>query len=161
MRNYLEEWLADLRHDELIVSPDNVELELKNAWWFTITHEMGISREDLSDFISELVNIRASQTTGPMTFYLWFDEMAGQIRACVTSSSSDSLPFSCNYQLVDQSEILDIWEAEKNFGSFSLAEMEDITHLSEKELVKIDAEDEKLRAEYVLKIWTIAIIPKK
>ncbi|MBG0827647.1 hypothetical protein HS041_07710 [Planomonospora sp. ID67723] len=45
------------------------------------------------DAVGDQLNERFADVPGPVTFYAWYDEQAGQLRCSVASAEPDDLPF--------------------------------------------------------------------
>jgi hypothetical protein len=50
------------------------------------------------------IRLRARFATSrtPITFYVWYDEQAGQLRLSVVSTGADELPFGGKYRIVQE-----------------------------------------------------------
>src|SRR5579862_3921304 len=69
----------------------------ENMWAFSLDDQMAktLGVDDLSKFVEKLIEQRKKQLSGkPATFYLWLDEVVGQIRFNLLSGHRNP-PFGC------------------------------------------------------------------
>jgi len=76
-----------------------VETE-SNMWAISLSADAHVAEQELLLFITSLLRIVRQQlitvpTQSTATFYMWFDEMAGQLRFNVISGRISTLPFGC------------------------------------------------------------------
>jgi hypothetical protein len=83
----------------------------QNMWRISPTPSFvkAILIHDLIEFINSLLKqIYQQKSTAKLpytvTFYLWFDEMAGQLRFNILSGRQTKLPFGCRVEIVDSYE---------------------------------------------------------
>ena len=88
--------LRELVSERPVVAPDDRTVEVKENTWSV--------RRDVSDPATTHAVVAALREVSeawldsarphvPTTFYAWYDEMAGQLRLSLTSSTADDLPF--------------------------------------------------------------------
>jgi hypothetical protein len=103
--------LQDLLEDPILLSGNtfSVQEEISNNMW-AITFDQDfvktIQVKDLEKFTSQLLSNRSQQinnkfNTIPATFYLWFDEMAFQLRFNILSGKDITLPFGCKLNILN------------------------------------------------------------
>lgn len=80
----------------------------KNMWAISIDTKIlkNISASVLFEFITTLLHNRIKQISQlniscPVIFYMWFDEMVGQLRFNIISELNKALPFSCSTNIID------------------------------------------------------------
>lgn len=75
-----------------------------NTWALTFDFNLiqKLSVDDLLSFVSKLLVRRQQQISNfPVTFYLWFDAQALQLRFNIISGQVKHLPFGCVVHIVD------------------------------------------------------------
>jgi hypothetical protein len=89
----------------LVLSPHDRTAEDANTSWFGAPpHErMGLSAEEVVAAFEETAELLRDQIAvtshpGPATFYVWHDEVAGQLRCSTSSCRHDELPFAGDYR---------------------------------------------------------------
>jgi hypothetical protein len=92
--------------EALVLSPSDRAAEDANTTWFGAPpHErMGMSAEEVVAAFEETVEalrdqVAAADHKGPVTFYVWHDLQAGQLRCSTGSCAQDGLPFRTPYRL--------------------------------------------------------------
>ena len=89
--------------------PELLEREIStNMWAISLddTPIKHISIDTLSQFIDNFVDKKQQQLAElniscSVIFYLWFDEMAAQLRFNIISYFNGKLPFGCNLNIID------------------------------------------------------------
>ncbi len=81
---------------------------LDNMWAISIDPDIlhALTINNLLEFIDTLLKKRILQLSQlnascPAIFYLWFDEMAAQLRFNIISDFNESLPFECDIEIID------------------------------------------------------------
>ncbi len=79
-----------------------------NMWGISLDASIAkkITVKDISLFVDSLVYklqqyMLNTNFSYPITFYLWFDEMANQLRFNIVSGHIKNLPFGCNVEIID------------------------------------------------------------
>ena len=105
--------------NEIIESPifigcnkELLEREIStNMWAISLDDQVikHISIDTLSQFIDNFVDKKQQQLTDmniscSVIFYLWFDEMAAQLRFNIISYYNGKLPFGCDLNIIDSSQ---------------------------------------------------------
>jgi hypothetical protein len=92
--------------ETLVLSPNDPTAEDANTSWLGAPpHErMGLSADEVVSAFEETAELLRDQITvhghqGPVTFYVWHDEVAGQLRCSTRSCSQDGLAFDGGYRL--------------------------------------------------------------
>lgn len=68
--------------------------------------------------VGRQLSARLAGVTGPVTFYAWYDEQAGQLRCSVTCTEVTALPFTGPFRPVDDpGPVLDRMAASSNPGT--------------------------------------------
>jgi hypothetical protein len=91
--------------ETLVLSPHDLDAEHANTSWFGAPpHErMGLSADEVVAAFEETAELLRDQVAaagakGPVTFYVWHDGQAGQLRCSTGSCDHDHLPFSKSYR---------------------------------------------------------------
>ena len=134
------------------------EETLTNMWALSIDPEAtsAISIKDLTDFVSSLLKARTHQVeqldiSCPVVFYMWFDEMAAQLRFNIISDFDEALPFTCELEFVNSPQvILEEFLASHLHAGISWNELEEFEQ-------ELDDEDEE---PFVLKVFVERIDSK-
>jgi hypothetical protein len=104
MNAELEQWLAELRVEDLVFADDSGGAN-KNLWTISIPRLSSFGVGELVGFLLEAAAIRRelvkAQALQPITFYVWHDEMAGQLRFSTAVCTRESLPFGAAVCLVE------------------------------------------------------------
>jgi hypothetical protein len=141
------------------ISCDIVQQEeetLINMWALSIDPEAtkAILIKDLTDFVSSLFKARTQQVeqldvSCPVVFYMWFDEMAAQLRFNIISDFGKALPFTCELEFVNSPQaILEEFLASHLHAGISWNEFEELGQ-------ELDDEDEK---PFILKVFVERLI---
>ncbi|OQA35362.1 MAG: hypothetical protein BWY54_00613 [Candidatus Dependentiae bacterium ADurb.Bin331] len=103
--------LAVVLNAQLVIHrSDSLENEnIENMWCISVDkdHLKTINANDFVAFIDKLLLRRQQQIkkkllNGPITFYLWFDLMADQLRLNFIPGHVEHLPFGCMIDLVER-----------------------------------------------------------
>lgn len=102
--------LQNILHTDILITQNVTMLEEElnyNMWCMYLAKNSEITLHNLLDFFETLFKQRSQQIaqssiTSPITFYMWFDEMALQLRFNFISGCSQELPFSGSIELVDK-----------------------------------------------------------
>jgi hypothetical protein len=96
--------------DPIVVgsTADDLNREIKaNTWWLSVPDDIRatMSRNDVARFLEALMRDRSAQirrmkATHGMIFYVWFDELAAQLRFSLISDVHERLPFGCSIRLL-------------------------------------------------------------
>ena len=91
--------------EALVLSPHEPDAEGANTSWLGAPpHErMGLSPDEVVSAFEETAELLRDQITvlghqGPVTFYVWHHEQAGQLRCSTRSCPQDGLPFDNPYR---------------------------------------------------------------
>lgn len=119
IKNIIIHNIADL--NEVINSPifigcesnlQNKETE-ENMWILSLDPQAikNVAKKDLENFASCLLKKRKEQLLEqnivcPVIFYMWFDEMAAQLRFNMISDFNKKLPFGCSIEIVNSPQII-------------------------------------------------------
>jgi len=84
---------------------------IKNMWVlsFSLTAINEIHAQDLIKFVAKFLEKKRQEITqkgiaSPIVFYMWFDEMAAQLRFNTIIAFNKKLPFGCKVDIVDSPE---------------------------------------------------------
>lgn len=126
----------------------------KNTWCLSFVDNVlkSLSKEQFEEFVITLIDKKKKQIAQihdslPVTFYMWFDEMAAQIRFNILSGHNIQLPFGCRVEVVDSIET--IWKELKT------SHYQDGISWSELEFFEDDSDDDE--EIYVLKVYVKSI----
>jgi hypothetical protein len=100
--------IRDAADGRVVLAPENPAAEFANTHWFTVTvdERLLVTVEQMVNALEETVLALRRQLDDAdgrptATFYVWFDEQAGQLRCSVSSRPASDLPFRGRYELVD------------------------------------------------------------
>jgi hypothetical protein len=103
--------LKDIRaivRETVVLSPEDPSAENANTNWFGAPpHErMGLSADEVVATIEETAVVLREQVAGTghqgaVTFYVWHDTVAGQLRCSARTCKPADLPFDDPYQVTD------------------------------------------------------------
>jgi len=139
--NYL--LVNDVRDfEEIIESPIFIGCDKKlldkeishNMWVISFDNKIikSVSIDTLLEFIQKLLNKRKQQLSElnifcPVIFYMWFDEMASQLRFNIISYFNEKLPFGCTTNIINSpNPILQAFLASQENPEISWNEFEEI-----------------------------------
>jgi hypothetical protein len=96
----------------LIDTTENLQEEIfNNCIYIGMTHELAqeISVDEMLAYLSKVKNNRHNQLIDSniqfnLIYYVWFDEMAGQLRFNFINSNHSNLPFGCELEFVQLEE---------------------------------------------------------
>jgi hypothetical protein len=121
-----------------------------NMWCVSFDDNIleSFSKEQFEEFVVAIIENRKQQITQmynslPSTFYMWFDEMAVQLRFNILSGHAIQLPFGCHVEIVDSIE--SIWQ------EFKDSRHQEGISWSELEFFEDDIDDDE--EEYILKVY--------
>lgn len=82
-----------------------------NMWVISLDTTSTVSIYDFSHFIYSYLQKKVHQLqqlhiTDSFIFYMWFDEMAGQLRLNIIPKNNNKLPFACHTERVSSVEII-------------------------------------------------------
>ncbi|MER7362638.1 hypothetical protein [Nonomuraea wenchangensis] len=78
--------------------------------------------------VGERLGARFADAGGPVTFYAWYDEQAGQLRCSVASVEPDDLPFRGRFRSVDDpAPVLALMAADVRPGVVPWADLREVS----------------------------------
>ncbi|TQV65575.1 hypothetical protein FKG94_28535 [Exilibacterium tricleocarpae] len=110
MHTTLNKWLEELEEEtEMTVSEDINEEARSNMVSFGFNEgllkEWG--KESVQEFLIGCADLYQRKSRDlKMVFYSWFDEQAGQIRISAISQAHNKLPFACELNLTNLSQVV-------------------------------------------------------
>ncbi|WP_406192021.1 hypothetical protein OH807_41065 [Kitasatospora sp. NBC_01560] len=127
-------WIAELADEPLALEPADRPVEWEtNTWYLNAEVE---DRQSLS--VAEVAaafertaaalraRIRATGYSGPATFYVWHDEVAGQLRCSTGTVAPDDLPFGGAYAATtDPGPVIVPFLADDNPGVIAITDTEE------------------------------------
>ncbi|MFJ8627442.1 hypothetical protein ACIRD3_32005 [Kitasatospora sp. NPDC093550] len=133
-------WIAEVAHEPLVLEPTDRRVEWEtNTWWLGAEDE---DRRALS--VSEVVaafertaegirfRIHELGFAGVVTFYVWHDEQAGQLRCSTGSVSADELPSGGAYVPSDDlCAVIEGFLIDREPGLVAWSDLEDMHDPSE------------------------------
>lgn len=147
---------------------DEVNEEIKhNHWSISATKDIitQTTTTDFLDFIQKVKENYKNQLDNSshdidLIFYLWFDEMAGQLRFNFINSNHDKLPFGCQLKHTDRpEEIVDEFIKSKYLEGIPWTELETIE--TKEELAEADRREKELHNNFVLTVYQEKIKKQK
>lgn len=129
--------LKEFETAELFVTDktDIVKTEIyNNAVAIGLTKETAsqVSTNDIKTFLAKVKSNRQDQLLKSniqidLIYYLWYDEMAGQLRFNLINSNHIRLPFTCNLKYVDtEEEIIEDFLKSSYLNGISFNELTDV-----------------------------------
>lgn len=156
----LAEWLPDVVNDPVVVQPDDLNSEARrNLWSFSLSREMAatITVAHVERFSEKIIEARRKWLTvkgaEAMWIYWWHDEMVGQLRFSLVSTTHGRLPFGSRVIATPRlSEIIAAWLNSRCLEGIPWEEPQGI---DDEILARHDHSDHEARD---LRVWS-AVIP--
>jgi hypothetical protein len=152
MHPLLRRWLKELESEPVHLGPDPGSGAQENLSFLSIPSDRSdITADQLVEFLRAAQRCRIQQATrtggGPVVFYAWHDEMAGQLRFSVARGTLADLPFRDRVEIVsDVREIAAEYLASRYRDGIPYAELVPVPFRAEEE-----PSDAKVR------VWGISI----
>ncbi len=147
---------------------DEINEEINNNHWILSVPADIIFQATTTDFLEFIQKVKDyyknqlenSQLDIDLIFYMWFDEMAGQLRFNFINSNHDNLPFDCKLKHIDRpEEIIDQYLKSKYHEGIPWNELETI---ETPELVaESDRREKELHDNFVLTVYQEKIKKQK
>jgi len=147
---------------------DEVNEEINNNHWILSVPADIISQATTIDFLEFIQRVKdnsknqldKSQLDIDLIFYLWFDEMAGQLRFNFINSNHDKLPFGCKLKYTDRpEEIVDQYLKSKYHEGIPWNELETIE--TPEQIAEEDRLEKELHDNFVLTVYKEKIKKQK
>lgn len=140
---------------------DEVNEEIKyNHWALTIPSDVinQISTADFLEFIEKVKDnykcqLNNSKVNIDLIFYLWFDEMSGQICFNFINSNHDRLPFGCKLKYTDRPEEVVDEYLKSNYHDQIIPWDELQTVETTEEFAEADRLEKELHDSFVLTVY--------
>jgi len=131
----------------------------QNHWAFSVPTEIAsqMTTTDFLDFIEEIEDnykhqLNNSDIDVDLIFYMWFDEMAGQLRINFINSNHKSLPFGCKLEFTEQpAEIVQKFLESNYLDGIPWEELETVDKLEQEE--EIDNIEKNETNGFVLTVY--------
>ncbi|MBB1155871.1 hypothetical protein [Amycolatopsis dendrobii] len=146
-------WIREVADEPLLIDPAHRDLESReNTWSLSLApekhgsssaHEVVAAFEECASVLRE--RVRSLEYDGPVTFYVWHDQQAGQLRCSTASLPEDELPFGARVELVSLHSIAEEFLDDEVPG---LVRRADLRPASD------DEAEETGPAEFVVRVWT-------
>jgi hypothetical protein len=156
--NYLSSQISEPIY--LTDNTGDVNEEIKNNCWFLSTPSDIIAQSTTTDFLEFIQKVKDnyksqldnSHLNIDLIFYLWFDEMAGQLRFNFINSNHSRLPFSCKLKYTDTpKEIVDQYMKSKNHEGIPWDELKTVE--TPEEIAEADRFKKELHDNFVLTVY--------
>ncbi len=146
-------WLTELRGSAISLDAELGSGALENLWTIAIPKDHAtIGEDELMEFLREAQRVRLSQATklrlDPVVFYVWHDEMAGQLRFSVARGTAEELPFGARVE-----RVADLRQIVRSYLHSEFRHGIPWDQLAEAEL----DESEGGLEEHVVRVWAVAI----
>jgi hypothetical protein len=133
--------------EAVVLSPEDRAAEDANTSWFGAPpHErLGLSADEVVGAFEEAVEamrdkVAATGHSGPATFYVWHDGLAGQLRCSVSSAAHDELPFGIDYQVTrDLHAIVQEFLLDRAPGAIAWGSLEPVPYPESEDQVAADS----------------------
>ena len=144
---------------------DEVNEEINHNLWILSAPTEIISQMTTTYFLEFIQNVKdnsknqldKSKLDIDLIFYLWFDEMAGQLRFNFINSNHDKLPFGCKINHTDRpEEIVDKYLKSQYHDGISWNELE-----TPEKIVESGSEEVELVDNFVLTVYQEKIKKQK
>lgn len=153
-------WLEEVGAARVVCAPDDILEEANgNLWHLEAPPEPGPLPEvaQVEALVRSVVEARRRQLRetggGPMRIYWWHDDLAGQLRFSLVSSSHRRLPFACKIEPAPAlGEILSGWLASPWLRGIPLSSLS-VRESSEDS----DTGDPEPETPYVLQVWSAEV----
>ena len=104
MHPLLQISIAELRLSPIVLGTEPGSGGAENLWSVTLPDE--IDEPQLVEFLREALRVRQLQASDvgclSVVFYVWHDEMAGQVRFSLARGTAHDLPFTSPVELVSE-----------------------------------------------------------
>jgi hypothetical protein len=147
---------------------DELNEEIKHNHWVLTAPADIISQTTPFDFLEFIQKVKdhyknqldKSQLDIDLIFYLWFDELAGQLHFNFINSNHDKLPFGCKLKYTDRPEdIVDQYLKSRYHEGIPWSELETIE--TSEQIAEADRLEKELHDNFVLTVYKEKIRKKK
>jgi len=147
---------------------DEVNEEINHNHWSLSAPTDIISQTTITDFLEFIQKVKDNYKNQldkslldiDLIFYLWFDEMAGQLRFNFINSNHNKLPFGCKLKHTDRpEEIVDQYLKSKYHEGIPWNELETIE--TPEEIAEADRREKELHENFVLTVYQEKINKQK
>ena len=147
---------------------DEINEEINCNNWILSAPSDIISQTTTTDFLEFIQKVKdnyknqldKSQFDIDLIFYMWFDEMAGQLRFNFINSNHGKLPFGCKLKHTDRpEEIVDKYLKSQYHDGIPWNELETIE--SPEQLAEADRRKKELHENFVLTVYQEKIKKQK
>jgi hypothetical protein len=147
---------------------DEINEEINYNFWILSAPTDIISQITITDFLEFIQKVKdnykyqldKSQLNIDLIFYLWFDEMAGQLCFNFINSNHDKLPFGCRLIMTDRpEEIVDQYLKSNYQEGIPWNELETIE--TPEEIADADRLEKELHDNFVLTVYQEKILKQK
>jgi hypothetical protein len=139
---------------------DELNEEINHNQWILSAPADIISQSTTTDFLGFIQKVKGhyknqldkSQLEIDLIFYLWFDEVAGQLRFNFINSNHDKLPFGCKLNHTERpEEIVDQYLKSKYHYGIPWNELETLE--TPEQIAKVDTLEKELKGNFVLTVY--------
>lgn len=147
---------------------DEVNEEIKHNHWVLTAPSDIVAQTTTADFLEFIQRVKGnykiqldkSSLDIDLIFYLWFDEIAGQLSFNFINSNHDKLPFGCKLKHTDKpEEIVDQFLKSKYHEGIPWNELETIE--TPEQMAEADRLEEVLHDNFVLTVYQEIIKKQK
>ncbi|HQQ13274.1 MAG TPA: hypothetical protein PK855_08920 [Bacteroidales bacterium] len=147
---------------------DGINEEINSNNWILAAPKEIISQSTTIDFLEFILKVKhnyknqlnKSTLDIDLLFYMWFDEMAGQLRFNLINSNHDKLPFGCKINHTDRpEEIIDEYLKSNYHDGIPWNEFE--SDETPEQIMESDSEEVELVDNFVLTVYQEKIIKQK
>lgn len=126
--------IEDIGAEPVVVAPEDPEAERANTWWLRASPDE-LATLCVADIVAALEGtaqqirskVAGMDHSGPVTFYVWHDEQAGQLRCSTSSRARTDLPFGSPYHATDDlPAIVEVFMSDISPGIVPLVDLEPV-----------------------------------
>jgi hypothetical protein len=150
-------WIREVVDEPLVINPAARNIEVRENTWSLSTsidergslsaHDVVAAFEECASILRE--RVRSLSQNGHVTFYVWHDRQAAQLRCSTTSLPRDELPFGSRVEL--DVTLTAIAEEFLNDAHPGQVMWDDLRPVSDGEA------DETVPDDFVVRVWTADI----
>lgn len=149
-------WIREIAETPPVIDPATREVEVRENTWALSRSSEEFAAPSVAEIVSALEEcatarrgqIQHMQYIGPVTFYVWHDLQAGQLRCSTASTSKEFLPFHRPIDLnVSLVRIVEKFLLDINPGKIPWSDLRDVEQ----------GAPDPVESAVTLQVWTSAV----